>query len=54
MNPNKALGLDGMNAYFYQKYRKVVGSDITKVILQLLNGNASLAFVNQTNNGDDV
>ena len=49
MIPNKALGLDGMTTYFYQRYWEVLGGDITKASLQVLNGNADLSSINKTN-----
>ena len=49
MNPNKASEPDGMIAWFYQKYWKVLSNDITKVILQFLNGQACLSFINHAN-----
>ena len=49
MNPNKAPVPDGMSACFYQKYWPVVGSDITRITLQWLNGEGSLNSINHTN-----
>ena len=49
MNPNKALGPDGMTACFFQRYWFVVGIDITEIILRWLNGEESLQSVNHTN-----
>ena len=49
MNPNKAPGPDGMTAFFYQRYWKVIGGDITKVVLHILQGETELASINNTN-----
>ena len=49
MNPNKALGLDGMIAYFFQRYWHILGKDIIKVIVDSLNNNSQLSKINHTN-----
>ena len=49
MNPNKALGLDGMIAYFSQRYWHILGKDIIKVIVDSLNNNSQLSKINHTN-----
>ena len=49
MYPNKAPRPHGMTTCFYQRYWELLGGDITKACLQVLNGNASLSSVNKTN-----
>ena len=49
MHPTKASGLDNMSAIFYQKYWDVIGNDIINIVLNVLNSNASVAPLNQTN-----
>ena len=41
--------LNGMSAIFYQKYWDVSGNDIINIVLNVLNSNASVAPLNQTN-----
>ena len=49
MHPTKAPGLDGMSAIFFQKYWDVVGTDITCMVLNVLNSDMSIADINRTN-----
>ena len=37
MGPTKAPGLDGMNAFFYQKFWHIVGADVITAVLDFLN-----------------
>lgn len=48
MHPLKALGLDGVPALFFQKYWKVVGKDITKLVLEILNESRDPTPLNNT------
>ena len=49
MHPTKAPRPDGMPAIFYQKYWDIIGDDVSKTILNILNSNAPMADLNKTN-----
>ena len=49
MHPTKASGPDGMSAIFYQKCWDVIGDDVINTMLNILNSNATIAALNQTN-----
>lgn len=48
MPHTKALGLDGVHAFFNQKYWRIIGRDIDNFCLDLLNGDWDMSEVNQT------
>lgn len=48
MHPDKALGPDGMSVFFYKKYWDVVGRDVTKEVLSILNEGGPLNDWNET------
>uniref|UniRef100_A0A803Q7R9 Reverse transcriptase domain-containing protein n=1 Tax=Cannabis sativa TaxID=3483 RepID=A0A803Q7R9_CANSA len=45
---DKSTGLDGFNAYFYQKNWDTLRDDLRKAILDILNNNASMSSINNT------
>ncbi|KAL0006083.1 hypothetical protein SO802_013644 [Lithocarpus litseifolius] len=49
MGPTKALGLDGMNAFFYQKLWHIVGDDVVFAVLDFLNNGNMLPEINHKN-----
>ncbi|GAV78604.1 hypothetical protein CFOL_v3_22069, partial [Cephalotus follicularis] len=46
MNPTKASALDEMSAIFYQKYRGIIGDDVVRLVLLVLQGGAIPASIN--------
>jgi len=49
MHPNKAPGPDGFTALFFQQFWDVVGSDVCRVVLQVLHGGPMPDSLNHTN-----
>ena len=49
IHPTKALGPDGMSAIFFHKYWSIVGTDITNMVLNVINHNLPMAAINKTN-----
>jgi len=48
MHPHKAPGPDGMNPFFYQKFRHVIGDDVSAAVISILQGHPSLPAPNHT------
>ena len=48
MHPSKVPGLDGMIAFFFQKFWHMVGADVTNVMLSCLNSGIILQNINIT------
>ncbi|XP_058746226.1 uncharacterized protein LOC131619104 [Vicia villosa] len=49
MNPLKAPGPDGLLTFFFQKYwHIVVGNDVSKLVLEILNNNKNPGIINST------
>uniref|UniRef100_A0A803PAN7 CCHC-type domain-containing protein n=1 Tax=Cannabis sativa TaxID=3483 RepID=A0A803PAN7_CANSA len=48
INPLKALGVDGMPRLFYEHHWTVIGSDITRICLDILNNHADCRAINKT------
>ena len=49
IHPTKALGPDKMSAIFFHNYWHIVGTNITNMVLNVLNSNAPMAEINKTN-----
>lgn len=48
MFPTKALGLDGLPAYFFQRHWTMFGEEITEIVLRILKGDDDPSGVNDT------
>jgi hypothetical protein len=48
MHSNKESGPDGFMAGFYQKHRYLIKEDVTRAVLQFLNGGDMLELINNT------
>ena len=49
IHPTKSLGPDGMLAIFFQKYWNIVGTNVSNMVLNVLNFGMSLVDINKTN-----
>lgn len=44
LHPSKSPGPDGFNALFYHKFWSVIGQDVTKAVLLILNGQGDISY----------
>ena len=49
IHPTKSSGPDGMFAILFQKYRDIVGANVSNMVLNVLNSGMSLDVINKTN-----
>ena len=48
LNPDKSPGPDGFQAFFFQKYAKIIGDDLWKEIEASRNGGSLLTKINHS------
>ncbi|KAL4283814.1 hypothetical protein GQ457_16G010140 [Hibiscus cannabinus] len=48
IHPTKAPGIDGRPSSFYRQFWDTIGTDVTQLCIDLLNGNIDMVDVNQT------
>jgi hypothetical protein len=48
MFPLKALGPDGLHAFFFQKHWYICGTDVTRVVLRIVEGSEPAESINNT------
>lgn len=48
MHLMKVSGLDGMSAIFYQKHWDIIGEDVIKTVINILNSNAPIIELNKS------
>ena len=49
LHPSKSPSLDGMSALFFQKYWSIIGTNVSNMVLNVLNSGMSLSDINRTN-----
>ena len=49
MHPTKSPGPDGMSTLFFQKYWSIVGTNVSNLVLNVLNHGMSIFEINRTN-----
>ena len=49
LHPSKLPGPDGMSDLFFQKYWSIVGTNVSNMILNVINSGMSLSNINRTN-----
>ena len=49
LHPSKSPNPDGMSALFFQKYWSIIGTNVSNMVLNVLNSGMSLSDINRTN-----
>ena len=49
MHPTKSPGPDGMSALFFQKYWSIVGTNVSNLVMNVLNHGMPISEINRTN-----
>ena len=49
LHPSKSPSPDGMLALFFQKYWSIIGTNVSNMVLNVLNSGMSLSDINRTN-----